>query len=199
MVFVLTGCLAFGFLYIFDFNKILWHRKILNVNFGIGVGLLVLSTLGILYNGFLQNGKGRFDLALPVGFAAGFLAAVALVLMVYSLFFALPFKETYVNPKEKNSVIDTGMYALCRHPGVIWFFFFYLFLWLASGANLMLWAGLIWTFMDVLHVYIQDRWLFSRGLKGYEHYRKTTPFLIPTLPSIKRSLADFSARNFPGG
>lgn len=177
MVFVLTGCLAFGFLYIFDFNKILWHRRILNLNFGIGVSLLVFSTVGILYNALLPNGYERFDHpALPVGIVAGLLAAVALMLMVYSLFFALPFKETYVNPKEKNSIIDTGMYALCRHPGVIWFFFFYLFLWLASGVKLMLWAGLVWTFMDVLHVYIQDRWLFPQSLKGMSITEKQRRF-----------------------
>ena len=197
MVFLVIGCLAFGFLYIFDFNKIVWHKRILNLNFGLGIGILVFSTVGILYNGILTNGYDRFYLPLTVRIAAGFVAAIALCLLIYSLIFALPFTETYVNSKEKNSVVDTGMYALCRHPGVIWFFFFYLFLWLASGVKLMLWAGLIWTFMDVLHVYIQDRWLFPKSLKGYELYRGTTPFLLPTVSSIKRSRATFFAEHLP--
>lgn len=85
-----------------------------------------------------------------------------------------------------NSVVKKGVYALCRHPGVIWFFFFYLFLWLATGIKIMLWSGIIWTGMDILHIYIQDRWLFPKTLKGYELYKKEVPFLIPNLTSAKK-------------
>jgi len=194
MAFIVIGCLAFGFLYLFDINKISWRIKSINLCFAVGCALLAFSTGGILINGY-----GGFYIPLPFRVVFAVLAAAALALLVFSLFFALPVNQTYVNPKEENPVVDTGMYALCRHPGVIWFFLFYLFLWLASGLKLMLWAGLIWTIMDVIHVYIQDRWLFPQCLQDYHMYRSTTPFLVPTLSSMKRSVATFSGDSVQAG
>ena len=106
--------------------------------------------------------------------------------MLYALFIALPFQKTYMEIEKDNKVIDKGMYALCRHPGVLWFFFFYLFLWLASGKMIIMWAGIIWTIMDIIHVYVQERWLFPKNLRGYDQYQKRVPFLIPNARSIKQ-------------
>lgn len=110
-------------------------------------------------------------------------------LFFYTLFFALPFRKTYCGAEDIEKVIDTGMYALCRHPGVIWFFFLFLFLWMASGKAMMLQAAIIWTIMDIIHVYIQDRWIFPKTLTGYELYKEKAPFLIPNLSSIRKCMA----------
>ncbi len=37
-------------------------------------------------------------------------------------------------------MVDTGLYALCRHPGVIFFFLAYLCMAFAAGSDLMFWA-----------------------------------------------------------
>ncbi|MGI6685579.1 MAG: hypothetical protein ACOX47_08970 [Bacillota bacterium] len=120
----------------------------------------------------------------------GILAAISLLLIPYALFFALPFRKTYIETENKNTVVDQGMYALCRHPGVMWFFFFYFFLWLTSGKMTVMWAGMIWTIMDIIHVYVQDRWLFPKTLIGYDSYQEKVPFLVPNLKSIKQLLSD---------
>lgn len=117
------------------------------------------------------------------------LSVICLALMIYSLFFALPFGGTYVKGRGRAKVVDTGMYALCRHPGVLWFFLFYLFLWLYSGRAVLFWACLVFSAMDVLHVYIQDRFLFEKTLESYPQYRLTTPFLLPTRASVVRCLS----------
>jgi protein-S-isoprenylcysteine O-methyltransferase Ste14 len=184
MIFILTGCLAFIFFYIFDLNQIKLLKRSLNISFAAGIALLAASTTGILlgnYNGF------QVFILLKILF--WMLAIVSIFMMLYALFAALPFGETYIKVKKGRNVIDTGMYALCRHPGVIWFFLFYLFAWLASGKTLMMWAGIIWTLMDIIHVYIQDRWLFPRTLSGYRHYQNKVPFLLPSLASIKNCLS----------
>ena len=186
MAFILIGCLAFSFLYLFDFNKIRLNCKSINVCFAISVVLLAYSTIGILLGHYK-----RTIVNLPLQIIAGFFAVIALILLLYSLFFALPFNATYVDAEDNNTVVDTGMYALCRHPGVIWFFFLYLFLWLSSGIKIMMWAGLVWTLMDVFHVYLQDNWFFPLSLKDYELYKTGTPFLIPSLGSIKKSITTF--------
>ena len=87
--------------------------------------------------------------------------------------------------------MTTGVYALCRHPGVWGFFFMYLFLFLASGNELMLFATIVWTTLDVVHVWIQDVYFFSKTLVGYEDYQKTTPFLMINAKSVARCLQSF--------
>lgn len=181
MIFIAIGCFAFVFFYIFDLNKIIFLHKTFNICFATGVAFLIFSTLGILFGDFEQ-----IETASGLRIIFSGLSIVSLLLMLYSLFFALPFGKTYMGMEKENNVVDTGMYALCRHPGVIWFFFFYLFLWLASGIKIIFWAAFIWTVMDIIHVYVQDRWLFPKTLKRYELYKKNVPFLIPDFNSIKR-------------
>jgi len=183
MVFILIGCFAFLFLYIFDINKIYSFYRLINAAFAVGVMLIAAATIGICLSdvpSLILPWQGRLVFAV--------FSFCSFVLLIYSLFFALPFQDTYLAGEKGAAVVDRGVYALCRHPGVIWFFLFYLFLWLATGIKTMLWAGSIWTVMDIIHVYIQDRWLFPKTLQGYESYKKKVPFLIPDLASAKRCI-----------
>lgn len=180
MIFIFTGCLVFIFFYIFDLNKIKYLNKNINIYFVAGIVLLVASTVGILF----ENHK-YFEVSIPLKLLFGTLSIGSLLLLLYTLFAALPYSKTYLEV-EQGTVIDRGMYAFCRHPGVIWFFLFYLFLWLASGKMMMMWAGIVWTIMDIIYVYVEDRWFFPKTLNGYDRYKLEVPFLIPNLASIKK-------------
>ena len=190
MPFIVLGCLAFGFLFIFDVNKNKFQNKYLNITFALGIMILAGSTIGILWGDF-----ERFEISNAFRLLAGIIAIALFLILIYGLFFALPFNKTYTSTNETNQLIDTGVYALCRHPGVIWFFFLYLCLWIASEKMIMLWAGIIWTIMDVIHVYIQDRWFFPYTFDGYDIYKSRVPFLIPDRVSIRRCLSYYIARN----
>ena len=48
--------------------------------------------------------------------------AGAFAALIYTLFFALPFDETYAKQNNGRYVCDRGVYALCRHPGILCFF-----------------------------------------------------------------------------
>lgn len=192
MTYLLIGCLAFLFLFLFDINKTKLRNRNLNISFAIGIALLAGSTIGIIIEDY-----GTLQMPDISRLLAGLITIISFLLMVYSLFFALPFEKTYTDVKN-TYLIDTGMYALCRHPGVIWFFFFYLFLWITSGKMMMLWAGIIWTTLDVIHVYIQDRWFFPQTLVGYEIYKNNVPFLIPNRISIRKCLSAYGIRNLDG-
>lgn len=181
MIFIYTGCLAFVFFYLFDFNKAILLKKGVNYRFALGLALLSASTLGIL----LGAGDG-FTVSFQLKLFFGALSIGSLFMMLYTLFAALPYSETYLESEQGNNVVDTGIYALCRHPGVIWFFFFYLFLWLACGKTMMLWAGITWTIMDIILVFAEDRWFFPAALGGYEEYKTKVPFILPNPASIKR-------------
>lgn len=181
MIFVITGCLAFVLFYIFDLNKVKFRKRGINISFVAGIALLSVSTAGIL----LGDYEG-FDLSITLKILFWLLSIVSLFMLLYTLFAALPFGATYGKAEPANTVVDRGMYALCRHPGVIWFFFFYLFLWLASGKTMMMRAGIIWTAINIFYVYIEDRWFFPAIINGYDLYKCKVPFLIPNSASIKK-------------
>ena len=102
-----------------------------------------------------------------------------LLLLVYSLFFALPFQQTYLEEAAERRAYDRGVYALCRHPGVLWFILFYLCCWLARGSDALFWAWVLFSLLNVGYIVLQDLYIFPRTFGNYGEYRKTTPFLIP--------------------
>ena len=191
MFFIGVGCLAFIILLIFDLNKIFFFHKIVNFCFATGLALLAMSTIGILMGNYAS-----FEVSLPFRLLFCALAIISLLLLVYSLFFWLPFGGTYIDVNQGNTVVDTGMYALCRHPGAIWVGFFYLFLWLASGKMMMFGAGIVWTIMNTMLVYVEDRWIFPKTLVGYDNYKTVVPFLIPSFRTCKKKLLAYLRREF---
>jgi len=91
-------------------------------------------------------------------------------------------------------LIKTGTYALVRHPGVIWYVLFLIALLLISRSRLLLIALPIWVFMDVLYVFIQEKFYFPHMFPGYGEYKKETPMLIPNRKSFSSFLASFGKR-----
>ncbi|KAA3645691.1 MAG: hypothetical protein DWQ07_12190 [Chloroflexi bacterium] len=107
------------------------------------------------------------------------------VALIYSLYIELPFSNSYIQT-DSSDLVTSGTYALCRHPGVLWYFFFAFGLVLASSHS---WAGVaaaVWPFMNLFFAWIQDRFYFPRIFPDYKKYKTTTPFLIPTFASIKQ-------------
>jgi protein-S-isoprenylcysteine O-methyltransferase Ste14 len=86
-------------------------------------------------------------------------------------------------PGEERAVCTTGVYALCRHPGVLWFAGVYGCLWLTVG--LPLWEAALYCGLNVLLVAFEDLCVFPARLEGYDAYRVQTPFLLPTRQSIR--------------
>lgn len=180
MTYVLLGAVSFVFFYLFDVFNIK-GKSLLKVSFAI-IGLItfIYSSYKIAFLGSnVSFHKG-------IRLISALLFLISLFLLFYSLFLELPFKKTYGGKDYNNGLITTGTYALCRHPGVLWFFFMFIFLFFYTGSTLLLMAGLIWTSLDVLYVYLQEKYFFQDMFKDYKKYKKTTPMLIPNLESIKR-------------
>lgn len=139
-----------------------------------GVILLRRSVAHLLHGG-LPGLSGLFAV----------LSLLDLALLVYTLFFALPFGDVYI--EGGGGLVDSGLYALCRHPGVLWLTLFYLLAYGMAFDPLLLAAALLFGGLDTLYVLWQDRVLFPRKIPGYEKYRQTVPFLLPTAASIYRA------------
>ena len=183
MVFLIGTCLAFVLYFVYDVNSVRLQNRLLHSFFALGTLLLVASTIGCLIT--------QWNLCLmrrrPV-FALGLLPAIAgFILMIRALFFSIPFTETYLYPRQKPPVYDRGMYALCRHPGVLWLCLMYFGLSVSWGTALCACLSAAAGLLDILYVVFQDCWTFPRAFSNYREYQKSMPFLIPTPKSIQRA------------
>ncbi len=146
--------------------------------FTLGGILLAGGTLGLLCGAGIPAAFRERPVAAAIS-AAG--ACASLGVLIHVLFFALP-EEAY---RTGGRTVKTGWYALCRHPGVLWFGALYVCLAALVCTGEMLVAALLFTGLDVAYVGVQDRWIFPKTLQGYAEYQAVTPFLIPTRRSLR--------------
>ena len=173
---IVLGVFAFALFFANDYNDWKWARRELKACFPTGGLLLAAATI-------LGISQGT---APPHTWVTVFLAVLAgtfLVLLAYTLFFALPTEASYSRPGEERPVVATGVYALCRHPGVLWFIALYLCLWGCTGLSL--WETALYSGLNVLLVIFEDRCVFPGRLAGYAEYCSTTPFLLPNRQSLR--------------
>ena len=124
--------------------------------------------------------------SIPNDLRAGALCFLAL--LIYTLFFALPFEETYCEENKLRAAYTEGVYGLCRHPGVLWFAGAYLCMWGMFGGWRQGIYFLLMIFWNYLYIIFQDLWTFPQTFFNYREYQKTTPFLMPNRDSIKKCL-----------
>lgn len=166
-----SGCLAFLIMISGDFVELHGKKPVARILFFTGLVLLGLSCAGLIYLNYSAGGR---PLAARLVFGA--LGAVFFGLLIYTLFFAIPFKGTYIEEGAQGTV-ESGVYALCRHPG-IWFFALFAFcLW--AALELPWYAALAYSLLDLLYAYIEDKLIFPKTLSGYDEYKKKVPFIIP--------------------
>ena len=177
---LLLGMLGFLLFFLYDVNSFTWCSRLLHKSFALGVTLLAAATVLDLAAALRMGAfSGLKDLILLVA------GALCLAALVYCLFFALPFAETYQDTDGPPAVCDRGVYALCRHPGVLCMLGMYLFWGLGALPATMLRNGLIFSGLNTVYVCFQDRMTFPRTFPDYPDYQKNVPFLIPTGASIR--------------
>ena len=184
---LLLGCLAFVLYLLYDINSYRWQRKAPRSFFLTGTVLLsAAAVIDIRAAWKAAAFTGIGDALLLI------LSALSFAALVYSLFFALPFDETYAQQQNGRCVYDKGVYALCRHPGILCFFAVYLLLGLAAlpYAGLLL-RGLLFSLLNLAYAWFQDKITFPKTFSNYHDYQKQTPFLIPTKASIHSAVRTF--------
>lgn len=186
MSYLAAGVIAFGMFLLYDLNSFTWKNRILHTFFLIGNVILLASTAACFVTLIRAYGAPVWRIVI-----FGALAVSQAALLIYTLFFALPFEKTYTRLEENPPVYTEGVYSLCRHPGGVWFFFLYLFLALLTGQRLMMAVCICYSGLNVLYVWFQDRVTFKRTLSGYEAYQRETPFLIPTGKSVRKCAGYF--------
>ena len=152
---IAAGMGAFALFIIYDVNSVCHGITVLRSSFFAGIILLALATGGLLYTGW-ESRHGVWTM-----FFIG-MAALFLMLLIYTLLFALPFDDTYVKKSENPEVCSDGVYALCRHPGILWFTGMYLCFAAALPGVRVISGCVIFILCNVLYAVMQDIWTFPK-------------------------------------
>lgn len=176
--FILLGCLAFLIVYFFDLAAL---KNTAYLKQAIGLSFVLLFGFSLL---MVCLKAERLPLPHWLSWLGWPLLVLSAFLLAYSILLEIPFKQTYATDGVGDRLVKTGTYALVRHPGVLWFGLLLLALMAVTRSKLLLIAAPIWLLMDVLYVWIQERFYFGKMFPGYEQYKRETPMLIPTRESI---------------
>lgn len=177
---IILGLSAFLLLFLSDLNDLSFHKRRLIFLFPLGAVMLVIACVFSLDFGRAAVSGPFWRVFFWILFA--FFTA----LEIHSLFFALPASESYVRPGERRKVCKSGVYSLCRHPGVLWLGAAMLCLSLCAGLPLI--HTLIYSLLNLALALFEDLIVFPRLMEGYEAYKRETPFLIPGPASVKAFL-----------
>ena len=105
---------------------------------------------------------------------------ISLALHIWSRFHLQQFYAERVEVQPEHQVIDTGPYALMRHPVITSFFGIATGLFLINPA-LTTAAILIYTIWDFGRAARQEEDLLTKTLPGYREYALQTPRFLPRL------------------
>lgn len=108
----------------------------------------------------------------------GIVAALSLVLLIWTVFLEIPRERRRMGIDERGTV-RTGSYGSCRHPGW-WWLAIHALSWcvIRPGASMPSDALTI-IGGNLALVYAQDRWFFPSRFDDYGEYRDLVPFLFP--------------------
>lgn len=174
------GVLGFLCYFLYDINSVGRIAGWMNRLFMIGTILIVAATSVLFWKRRSVLFQTPMDL---LWMACG---VFFLCLLIYTLFFALPFDETYVKESRYRKAYTEGVYALCRHPGVLWFAGMYLFaalLWKSLEGMIFF---VVMVILNICYIIFQDYYSFPKTFSNYREYQRSTPFLIPNRKSIQQ-------------
>ena len=185
MIYEIMGIAAFAAFGLYDVNSVIWKNRIADRLFFAGSAAITVSCVLAVYDAVSAE-KSLLDIPQVIKTAALIAGAISVVLLVYTLFLAIPFRDTYVDREGtgKRTVCRTGMYALCRHPGVLWFIITGICMCIVfTTSDMMIFTGTVCV-LNILYIVLQDKWTFIHTFSDYEDYRRETPFLIPRISDV---------------
>ena len=140
------------------------------------VAILVLQPLFLPFLGFRTTQLWGFLIQL-LGLL---IILVALGLHLWSRVHLQHYYAERVEVQPEHKVIDTGPYALMKHPVITSFFGIASGLFLINPAVTSL-AALLYTLWDFTRAAQQEEDLLSQTLPGYADYARRTPRFLPRL------------------
>jgi protein-S-isoprenylcysteine O-methyltransferase Ste14 len=158
-------------------------------------GCVVAAAIGALVAAFTLATREGALLGFPSGcYWAGIaMMAVGGVLIIFSALVEIPLASASRHRADEwwCEVYHGGTYALCRHPAILWMVIYLAGLVMASNQAGAVFLAIWWFILEMVVITVQDLYVFPSLFRGYTEYRRTTPFVIPNLSSL-RSLFQIS-------
>jgi len=178
LIYVLIGVSGYLVILLFD---IMLLKKIGRIKFllwMLGSGLMVYSITMVCLN------SDRISMPSWTTWLGWVMFGTGVIFITYSLFINLPFRKTYVSKDTGSTLIRTGFYALCRHPGTYWVNLFMISFIFISKSRLTLVEAPVFIMVNTILVIIEDRYIFPKLFPDYAEYQRETPMLIPNRKSV---------------
>ena len=96
MIYEIMGIAAFAAFGLYDVNSVIWKNRIADRLFFAGSAAITVSCVLAVYDAVSAE-KSLLDIPQVIKTAALIAGAISVVLLVYTLFFAIPFRDTYVD------------------------------------------------------------------------------------------------------
>jgi protein-S-isoprenylcysteine O-methyltransferase Ste14 len=146
--------------------------------------VLLLGVASLMLAFVVAYGQGQ-PLGLPawLKYPGWVLTILGGSLLIYSVFIEIPLtlrqRQLRMTGYPAPTLVQTGTYALCRHPGFWWLIFLLAGQIMAVQNSGVAQLALVWIVLDLTLVTLQDRYLFPRRFLDYGDYQARTPFLVP--------------------
>ncbi|MEA4921444.1 MAG: hypothetical protein VB078_11075 [Clostridiaceae bacterium] len=183
MILFTAALVSYALLFISDIADKKYGRKGL-----LAPTLFILGSLGIIVSFSRLLFSSSFMGALHISPGAILFFLIFLSLLLYTLFPALTHGDTSTVERGKLPLVSTGVYALCRHPGVLWMAGCCICLYIICPTAEMGILAFLVAFFDLVYVWWQDLFIFPYTISHYNDYKNSVPFLIPTALSVVRCL-----------
>ena len=81
---------------------------------------------------------------------------------------------------------------MCRHPSAL--FFLIMNVSLIYAVNYVYYQAVIFSVAGILLAYYEDRNVFPELVRGYDEYKRSTPFMLPNRESLRRCRETFGKK-----
>jgi protein-S-isoprenylcysteine O-methyltransferase Ste14 len=176
MLGIFIGSIAFIFMLFFDLSTHLNKHTYKYVFLLLSLGLFIIAVVLFLpYNHQFNNDFVYIPVLLP-------LIVFFFIALIYSV--VIEVNIDALMKGHQTQLITKGTYSLVRHPGVIWLFMFMFLTSLYLANYYVLMASFVWTTVNAIYVYFQEKLFLRKMFEGYTAYQHETPMLIPTIKSF---------------
>ncbi len=170
----LVGFCALGAIDFAVFDRFATVRKI----------ILLLGVTSLMLAFVVASGQGQ-PLGLPawLKYPGWVLTILGGSLLIYSVFIEIPLtlrqRQLSLSGYSAPTLVQTGTYALCRHPGFWWLIFLLAGQIMALQSSSVAQLAFVWIVLNLTLVTLQDRYIFPGRFLDYGDYQAITPFLVP--------------------
>jgi len=144
----------------------------------------------LVYSGQRLDNRYAFTITFaPIISIGGFLLIlISMTLLLLAIYqFIRTTKKLPISATPSRLLIQNGLYAVWRHPIYLFYTLFFTGIALILPSfSMLVFVIPVFIAIELIYIYIEERYLIKRFGDQYLHYRQKTPLLIPTLANILR-------------